>query len=242
MNVHGETDSPVEHIVFGHSQSGATREVAPGDYEISVVYYSKKAGASSDYRVLVDFDDQSYSNYEGTVSTRKKTKIVDTITVTDDGSIGGAGVTGAGGTGPGGNTDLGAALTCLGDALKSPPHPRRAIPPLVVLLSDGAPTDEFDGPLAALDSLGWAQKAQRFAIAIGRDADPEVLTKFTGDAAKVLDANNPERLATLIQWCSTQVLQSSLTGGSGDSGPGPVMPPPPPPGGGSSDGAGDMSW
>jgi uncharacterized protein YegL len=149
---------------------------------------------------------------------------MDTITVTDGGSL-----AGAGGTGTGGNTDLGAALACLGQALKSPPHPRRAIPPLVVLLSDGVPTDEFEGPLAALDSLGWAQKAQRFAIAIGRDADPEVLTKFTGDRNKVLDANKSERLATLIQWCSTQVLQSSLTAGGGDSGPASFMPPTPPP-------------
>ena len=242
MNVKGETDSPLEHIVFGHTESGATRDLAPGDYKISVVYYSKYAGASSDFRVIVDFDDQPYSNYEETISTRTKTKIIDTITVADDGSIGGAGGTVPGGTGPGGNTDLGAAFVCLGEALKSPPHPRRAIPPLVVLLSDGEPTDDFEGPLAALDSLGWAQKAQRFAIAIGRDADPEVLTKFTGDRNKVLDANNPERLATLIQWCSTQVLQSSLTAGGEGSGPASFMPPPPPPGSGSSDGAGDVSW
>ena len=103
------------------------------------------------------------------------------------------------------------------------------IPPLVVLLSDGEPTDEYEAPLAALDSLPWGKKAQRYAIAIGQDADLEVLQEFTRDPQKVLPAANSQQLATLIQWASTQVLQSSLTsGGDGSSGQNPPPPPPPP--------------
>jgi hypothetical protein len=90
----------------------------------------------------------------------------------------------------GGNTDFGAALTCLGDALTPPKHPKRAICPLVVLLSDGWPTDEYEAALAALDLLPRWKHVQPFAIAIGQDADREVLTKFT--PFRVLDSSEVE--------------------------------------------------
>lgn len=219
MNVSGESTEPMEHIVFGHTADGQDTDIAPGDYHIQVVYFGKHGNEQrSDYRVLVDFDGQTHSTHEGSISKSKDKQIVDTITVGDSGSISPNG----GGFGTGGNTELGKALDLLGEALKSPPHPRRAIPPLVVLLSDGDPTDEFEAALNNLNQVKWAEKAQRFAIAIGQDVDRTMLTQFTGDSQRVLDANNPEQLATMIQWCSTQVLQTSLTGGGNE------MPPPPP--------------
>src|SRR5258705_10571162 len=51
---------------------------------------------------------------------------------------------------PGGFTDLGAALTELAAALQVPPMSERALPPAIVLISDGQPTDDFDAGLAAL--------------------------------------------------------------------------------------------
>jgi uncharacterized protein YegL len=229
MNVNGETSSPVEHIVFGHSERGDSQEIAPGDYHISVVYYgTHDSDSSSDYRVLVDFDGQPYSNHEGRISGRGKSQIIETITVGGGGTVTG----GAADSGTGGNTELGKALNLLGEAL-GPNHPRRAIPPLVVLLSDGDPTDEFQTALDNLNEVEWAKKAQRFAIAIGQDVDRDVLSQFTGDSQRVLDANNPEQLATMIQWCSTQVLQTSLSGREDD------LPPPPPT---LNQDSGDFTW
>lgn len=229
MNVQGETSSPVEHIVFGMTEGGSQTEITPGDYHISVVFYGKHESNECDYRVLIDFDGQTYSSHEGNISGTGKSKIIETITVGDGGGISDA----SAGSGAGGNTDLGAALDLLGESLKSPPHPRRAIPPLVVLLSDGEPTDDFQTALRKLETLTWAQKAQRFAIAIGSDADRQVLSEFTGDSQRVLEANNPEQLATMIQWCSTQVLQTSLSGNQAD------VPPPPP---AISDSSGETTW
>ena len=85
---------------------------------------------------------------------------------------------------PGGFTDLGAALGLLGGALSVDAIEERALPPVLVLISDGQPTDDFDTGLARLMRQPWAQKAVRLAIAMGHDADLEVLQQFIGPEPK----------------------------------------------------------
>ena len=53
--------------------------------------------------------------------------------------------------------------------------PSRAYTPAIVLVSDGQPNDEWQGPLGALLSAPRAAKAQRFALGVGEDADAGVL-------------------------------------------------------------------
>lgn len=68
-------------------------------------------------------------------------------------------------------TDLGTAgLTDMGKALRLVAEQLR-MPPVLVLLSDGQPTDDFASGLAALMQEPWGMKAVRMAIAIGTDAD-----------------------------------------------------------------------
>jgi len=56
----------------------------------------------------------------------------------------------------------------------------------------------------------WGKKAVRIAIAIGADADHDVLQKFIGHVEiKPLQANNPESLVNYIKWVSTAVLKSA---------------------------------
>ena len=55
----------------------------------------------------------------------------------------------------------------------------------------------------------WGKKAVRLAIAIGEDADLDVLQKFIGHSEiKPLQANNPEALTRYIKWVSTAVLKA----------------------------------
>ncbi|MBS1721064.1 MAG: VWA domain-containing protein [Armatimonadetes bacterium] len=111
-----------------------------------------------------------------------------------------------------GVTDLGNALFMVADQLRVPPMESRALPPVLVLLSDGQPTDEFDAGLAALMKEPWGQKAVRVAIAIGADADHESLQKFIGsNQLRPLRANNPEALIRHIKWASTAVLKAAST-------------------------------
>jgi uncharacterized protein YegL len=109
-----------------------------------------------------------------------------------------------------GVTDLGKALTMVSEELKIPPMSDRALPPVLVLLSDGQPTDNYMEGITALMSQNWGKKAVRIAIAIGEDADIDVLQKFIGNSEiKPLQANNPDALVKYIKWVSTVVLQSA---------------------------------
>jgi len=81
---------------------------------------------------------------------------------------------------------------------------------VLALISDGQPTDDFERGLQALMREPWGKKAVRVAIAIGEDADLDVLRQFIGhNELKPLQANNPEALVRQIKWVSTAVLQSA---------------------------------
>ena len=110
----------------------------------------------------------------------------------------------------GGVTAMGRALSIVADQLKIPPMTDRALPPVLVLISDGQPTDDFTGGLQALMNEPWGRKAVRIAIAIGEDADQEVLKRFINNPElRPLQANNPEALTKYIRWVSTAVLKSA---------------------------------
>ncbi|HYJ84966.1 MAG TPA: VWA domain-containing protein [Pyrinomonadaceae bacterium] len=110
----------------------------------------------------------------------------------------------------GGVTSMGKALSIVAEQLRIPPMTDRALPPVLVLISDGQPTDDFTGGLQALMNEPWGRKAVRIAIAIGEDADKEVLERFIANPElKPLQANNPESLTKYIRWVSTAVLKSA---------------------------------
>jgi uncharacterized protein YegL len=103
----------------------------------------------------------------------------------------------------GGITDLGSALDLLSEQLTIPPMSDRALPPVMVLLSDGQPTDDYKSALERLLSLPWGRKSVRIAISIGQDADDDMLYEFTGSRELILPARNAPTLAKMIKWAST---------------------------------------
>lgn len=109
-----------------------------------------------------------------------------------------------------GVTDMGQALRLVAEQLAIPPMTDRALPPVLVLVSDGQPTDDFSGACAELMAQRWAQKAVRIAIAIGHDADTTVLSTFIGNSERApLQANNADDLVRQIKWASTEVLKAA---------------------------------
>lgn len=104
-----------------------------------------------------------------------------------------------------GLTDMGKAFDLLSEQLTIPPMSDRALPPVLVLLSDGQPTDDYKKSLNKLLSLPWGKKAVRIAISIGKDANDDVLMEFTGNRELVLQANNAASLVDMIKWASTEV-------------------------------------
>lgn len=134
-----------------------------------------------------------------------------------------------------GETPLGAALRAVAEQMKIPPMDERARPPVLVLISDGQPTDDFNAGLRELLALPWGKKAVKVGIAIGRDADHTALQKFIDHPElKPLLANNAETLVKYLRWCSTAVLSSASspvsqltpTAGAANAGP-PVAQPMP---------------
>lgn len=109
-----------------------------------------------------------------------------------------------------GLTDMGKALKMVAEQLRIPPMTDRALPPVLVLISDGHPTDDFNAGLKDLMDLPWGKKAVRMAIAIGGDADIDVLQSFIGHPEiRPLQANNADQLVRYIRWVSTAVLKSA---------------------------------
>jgi uncharacterized protein YegL len=135
-----------------------------------------------------------------------------------------------------GVTDMGKAFMLVADQLKVPPMDQRGLPPVLVLVSDGYPTDDVNRGLNAIMTEPWGKKAVRLAIGIGGDADYNMLQKFIGNPEiKACHATNPDALAQYIKWASTAAVQASSAphaqnaGGSNSLGPDlPTIPAPPP--------------
>ena len=108
-----------------------------------------------------------------------------------------------------GVTDLGDALTLVAEQLRMPPMPERALPPVLALVSDGQPTDDWEAGLRSIEATDWGPKAVRVAIAIGRDANLDVLATFTRNPELVFKVGNPEALARAIRWASTTAVRSA---------------------------------
>lgn len=102
-----------------------------------------------------------------------------------------------------GLTDMGKAFELLAGQLSVGNMGEKALPPVLVLLTDGHPTDDYKPALDKLLNLPWGKKAVRIAIAIGQDCNEAVLEEFTGNRELVLHANSAADLVRMIKWAST---------------------------------------
>lgn len=123
-----------------------------------------------------------------------------------------------------GVTDMGAAFRLVAEQLQTPPMPDRAMPPVLALVSDGQPTDDWRTGLQALDNTPWGKRALRLAIAIGDDADLGMLKEFlVNPELEPFTTKNAKELAKAIHWASTVAVKAASTQRGGTIG----VPPPP---------------
>lgn len=119
---------------------------------------------------------------------------------------------------PSGVTDMGKAFELLETVLQIPPMSDRALPPVLVLITDGQPTDDYKTKLAHLMEQPWAIKAVKIAIGIGKAANKRVLREFIGNKdIEPLQADNAPALVEYIKWVSTVVLQAASSPASQSS-------------------------
>jgi uncharacterized protein YegL len=108
-----------------------------------------------------------------------------------------------------GMTPLGHALGLLSDSFSGDNMPKRGLKPIVVLMSDGQPNDDWAPSLDRFLALPWGKKAIKVAIAIGKDANRDVLARFTTNPELVLNANNSTDLKSFISWTSTLITHTT---------------------------------
>lgn len=77
-------------------------------------------------------------------------------------------------------TDLGAAFRAVGQRLGGAQAPQHGPAPVLVLASDGQPTDDWVGGLCALNEVPWGRSSLRVGVRLGPDAQDAVLESFAG--------------------------------------------------------------
>ena len=110
-----------------------------------------------------------------------------------------------------GPTPLGEALKMARELIEDREAlPSRAYRPTIALISDGIPTDRtWTQELDALLTSERGAKATRFALAIGADADRQLLAKFSGD--KPHEASEAAEIRNFLRFVTTTVSQVTLS-------------------------------
>jgi uncharacterized protein YegL len=113
--------------------------------------------------------------------------------------------------GASGGTPMGAAFELARELVEDRARiPGRAYRPTLVLVSDGQPTDSWEQPLEALLGSERGGKAFRMALAIGADADHDVLQAFLADPeARVFRADEARQIRQFFQLVTMSVSSRS---------------------------------
>jgi uncharacterized protein YegL len=109
-----------------------------------------------------------------------------------------------------GVTDLGAACMELAKKMSKTDFlnaPSASVAPVLFLMSDGDPTDDYDSGLKELKQNNWYKYAIKVAVAIGDDANIDELAKFTGNREAVITVHTPEALKKWIRKVSVTSSQ-----------------------------------
>jgi uncharacterized protein YegL len=122
----------------------------------------------------------------------------------------------------GGLTDMGVAFNMLDEKLSRSQFMADAIgsyAPAIFMMSDGAPTDDYKKGLEELRKNKWFKVAIKVAVAIGADANTEILKEFTGNEECVLTVRSPQALRKMIRFASVTASQigSKSSGVGNDS-------------------------
>lgn len=108
-----------------------------------------------------------------------------------------------------GGTPMGVALSMAKDLIEDrDATPKRAYRPIVVLVSDGQPNDDWREPMKTFLTTGRTANCQRYSVAIGYDADEKVLRQFAQDDNAFFLAADAASLADTFRKVSTQAIDN----------------------------------
>lgn len=110
----------------------------------------------------------------------------------------------------GGMTDFGGALLELDKKLSRNEYLKSqtgAYAPVILLLSDGGPTDQWESGLNRIKQNNWFKHAIKIAIDIESSSDRSVLAQFTGNPEAILDAKDTATLKKMIHKVSVRASE-----------------------------------
>lgn len=115
-------------------------------------------------------------------------------------------------------------VTCMGAAFKELAvrmsrngflnSPTLSFAPVMFLMTDGFPSDDYIEGLEALKKNSWYKYGLKAALGIGKEANDEMLLKFTGTKDTVVHAYSGGQLARMIKVVavtSSQIGSKSMT-------------------------------
>jgi uncharacterized protein YegL len=105
-----------------------------------------------------------------------------------------------------GKTPLGGAFTLIKELIEDESQiPCRSYRPTIVLITDGLPTDSYQEPMSQLINTGRSVKAFRMALAIGYDADKNMLAKFVSEPHFLLKGENARDIRKFFRFVTMSV-------------------------------------
>lgn len=110
----------------------------------------------------------------------------------------------------GGMTEFGGALRELDKKLSRNEYLKSqtgAYAPVILLLSDGGPTDNWEPELDKIKQNNWFKHAIKIAIDIESGSDRAVLAQFTGNPEAILDAKDTATLKKMIHKVSVRASE-----------------------------------
>lgn len=111
-------------------------------------------------------------------------------------------------------SSLGAALQLLikclqNEVVRSSPTAKGDYKPLVFLLTDGQPTDDWESAVQLLRRANNPKIANLYAIGCGPDVDPEILREIT-DIVLLMSDVTPDTFKKFFIWLSASVNSASV--------------------------------
>ena len=86
---------------------------------------------------------------------------------------------------------------------------RRGFRPMVILVSDGRPGDEWEKPLEDFIKNGRTSKCDRYALAVGKEADRNMLGMFIkGTNNELFEADNIEDIGEFFKFVTMSACSS----------------------------------
>ncbi len=88
--------------------------------------------------------------------------------------------------------------------------------PIIIFMTDGQPTDDYKRELEKIRENKWFTRATKIGLAIGDDADMDMIADIVGNSEAVVKPNDLDTFARLIKFVSvTSSMTNSQTQNAG---------------------------